>query len=81
LTSAWFAGWLAAACQQDPRLAAATGSYYAPKRLADAAAGRLRVLVDHRYLLLRRAGPAAGTSVARCRQAAAVRTAGGVLDG
>jgi hypothetical protein len=81
LTAAWFAGWLAAACQQDPRLAAETGSCYAPKRLADAAAGRLRVLVYHRDLLLRPAGPAAGTTLARRRQAAAVRAAGGVLNG
>jgi hypothetical protein len=57
LTSAWFAGWLAAACQQDPRLAAETSSCYAPKRLADAEAGRLRVLVHHRDLLVRPAAP------------------------
>ena len=81
LTSAWVAGWLAAAYEQDPRLAAETGSCYAPKRLADAAAGRLRVLVYHRDLLLRPAGPAAGTTVARCRLPAAVRAAGGVRNG
>jgi hypothetical protein len=81
LTSAWFAGWLTAACQQNPRLAAETGSCYAPNRLADAAAGRLQVLVHHRDLLLRPAGPAAGTTLARCRQPAVLRTAGGVLNG
>jgi hypothetical protein len=81
LTSAWVAGWLAAAYEQDPRLAAETGSCYASKRLADAAAGRLRVLVHHRDLLLRPAGQAAGTTVARRRQPASVRAAGGVLNG
>jgi hypothetical protein len=52
LTNAWLAGWLAAACEQDSRLAAETSSY-AAKRLADAAAGRLQVLVQHRDLLVR----------------------------
>jgi hypothetical protein len=82
LTAAWVAGWLAAAYEQDPRLAAETGSGYASKRLADAAAGRLWVLVHHRDLLLRPARPpAAGTTVARWRQPAAVRAAGGVRNG
>jgi hypothetical protein len=57
LTYAWFAGWLAAACEQDPRLTAAT-TRYARRRLADAAAGRLRVLVQHRDLLVRPASSA-----------------------
>ena len=81
LTSAWVAGWLAAAYEQEPRLAAETGSCYASKRLADAAAGRLWVLVHHRDLLLRPAGQAAGTTVAPCRLPAAVRAAGGVRNG
>jgi hypothetical protein len=81
LTSAWFGGWLAAACEQDPGLAAETGRKYASERLVEAAAGRLLVLVHHRDLLLRSAGPAAGTTVARCRPSAAVRAAGGVFDG
>jgi hypothetical protein len=91
LTVAWFAGWLAAASKQDPRLAAETSSCYAPKRLADATAGRLRVFVHHRDLLVRPAGPAAPgearrpmsgsqATVARCREPA-VRAAGGVLNG
>jgi hypothetical protein len=91
LTAAWFAGWLAAACKQDPRLATETGGRYAPERLADATAGRLRVLVHHRDLLVRPAGPAepgearrptsaSQATVACCREPA-VRAAGGVLNG
>lgn len=67
LTSAWLAGWLAAACEQDPRLADKTGSCYASKRFADAAAERMRVVVHHRDLFIRRP--------------AAVRAAGGVRRG
>lgn len=52
LTSAWFTGWLAAACEQDPHLVTETRNY-ARVRLADASAGRLRVLVHHRDLLVR----------------------------
>jgi Methyltransferase domain len=52
LTYAWFAGWLAAACEQDPHLATETRSY-ARVRLAHASAGRLQVLVHHRDLLVR----------------------------
>lgn len=52
LTTAWFAGWLAAACEHDPHLAPETRAY-AWGRLADASAGRLRVLVHHRDLLVR----------------------------
>jgi SAM-dependent methyltransferase len=52
LTYAWFAGWLTAACEQDSHLATETRAY-ARVRLADAAAGRLRVLVQHRDLLVR----------------------------
>jgi Methyltransferase domain len=53
LTHAWFTGWLAAACEQDPHLATQTRNY-ARVRLADASAGRLQVLVHHRDLLVRR---------------------------
>jgi hypothetical protein len=81
LTSAWVAGWLAAAYEQDPRLADETGGRYASKRLADAAAGRLWVLVDHLDLLLRPAGAAEASTVVRCRRPAAVRAAGGVFYG
>lgn len=77
LTFEWFAGWLAAALEQDPRLAAETGSGYASKRFADAAARRMRVLVHHCDLLVRQ--PA--RSPVRRRQPAAVRAAGGVFSG
>jgi hypothetical protein len=76
LTSAWLAGWLAAAFEQDPRLAAETSRGYASKRFADAAAKRMRVLVHHRDLFVRQ--------LARrpvSRRPAAVRAAGGVLRG
>jgi hypothetical protein len=53
LTHAWFIGWLAAACEQDPHLATQTRNY-ARVRLADASAGRLQVLVHNRDLLVRR---------------------------
>jgi SAM-dependent methyltransferase len=52
LTYAWLAGWLAAAWEQDRRLASDTRSY-ARVRLADASAGRLHVRVHHRDLLVR----------------------------
>jgi Methyltransferase domain len=67
LTSEWLRGWLAAACEQQPDLAprvfgptagpgARGGSAdpvagYAGRRLADAAAGRLAVVVHHTDLL------------------------------
>jgi len=50
LAAEWFRGWLGAACEQRPDLADRTAGY-ARRRLAEAAAGRLRVLVDHRDLL------------------------------
>lgn len=50
LAAEWFRGWLGAACEQRPELASATGAY-AQRRLADAAAGRLGVLVEHLDLL------------------------------
>ena len=46
----WFTGWVAAACQQEVGLAAELGDY-ARRRLAQAAAGQLAVLVDHADLL------------------------------
>jgi hypothetical protein len=51
LTYAWLVGWLAAAREQDPQLAAETAGY-ARQRLAAATAGTLRVLVQHRDLLV-----------------------------
>jgi hypothetical protein len=77
LTSAWFAGWLAAAYEQDPHLTAETGTRYPSNRLADAPAGQLLVLVHHRDLLVRSPGSAAG----RCWQHAAARAAEGVPNG
>ena len=51
LMTAWFDGWLAAACKQEPVLAAEAGSYQA-RRLAQATAGELAVTVDHADLLV-----------------------------
>lgn len=53
LTYEWLVGWLAAACEQDHRLGAALDDY-ARRRLAAAVEGRLRVVVEHRDLLVRR---------------------------
>jgi hypothetical protein len=50
LTAEWFTGWVAAACEQRPDLAGPVAAY-ASRRLAEAAAGRLGVLVGHRDLL------------------------------
>jgi Methyltransferase domain len=50
LASEWLRGWLAAAFEQRPELEQAAAGY-ASARLADAAAGRLRVVVQHRDVL------------------------------
>ncbi|WP_406070164.1 class I SAM-dependent methyltransferase [Micromonospora sp. NBC_01638] len=50
LAAEWFRGWLGAACAQRPDLTGAAQAY-AQRRLADAAAGRLTVLVEHSDLL------------------------------
>ncbi len=50
LMSEWFTGWVAAACEQRPELARLVTAY-ARRRLADAASGRLRVVVHHTDLL------------------------------
>jgi hypothetical protein len=50
LTSEWFTGWVAAACEQRPDLAHRMAAY-ARRRQADAAAGRLGVVVHHNDLL------------------------------
>jgi hypothetical protein len=50
LTADWFAGWVGAACEQRPELAAALEPYSA-RRLADATTGRLDVTVEHVDLL------------------------------
>ncbi len=50
LAAEWFRGWIEAACEQRPELADRVAPY-ARRRLADAAAGRLRVVVQHTDLL------------------------------
>jgi SAM-dependent methyltransferase len=47
----WFTGWVRAACEQQVELAAETDTY-TRRRLAQAAAGRLAVTVDHADLLV-----------------------------
>ncbi|GGK63806.1 hypothetical protein Sme01_06060 [Sphaerisporangium melleum] len=56
LTAEWLRGWVGAACEQRPDLAAA-GQAYLTRRLDACAAGTLRVVVGHDDLL---ALPAAG---------------------
>jgi hypothetical protein len=51
LTSAWLDGWVAAACEQDPALAAEADAYR-DRRLAQAAAGELALTVAHADLLV-----------------------------
>jgi hypothetical protein len=51
LTAEWLDGWVAAACEQEPALAAEAGDYR-QRRLAQAAAGELAVTVDHADLLV-----------------------------
>ena len=55
LAAEWLAGWVGAACEQEPGLAAAT-ELYTRRRLADARAGRLVVRVEHADLLALPAG-------------------------
>lgn len=50
LAAEWFAGWLAAACEQEPELRGPAESY-ARRRLAQAAAGGLSVTVHHEDLV------------------------------
>ena len=51
LTAEWLGGWVAAACEQEPALAAEAGAYR-DRRLAQAADGILGVTVDHADLLV-----------------------------
>jgi trans-aconitate methyltransferase len=51
LTAEWLRGWVAAACKQEPTLADTAGPYL-ERRLAQAAAGELAVIVDHADLLV-----------------------------
>jgi hypothetical protein len=50
LAGQWLRGWVAAACEQRPELAAPAAGYLR-RRLAAAAAGELRVTVGHQDLL------------------------------
>lgn len=51
LAAAWLEGWVDAACEQEPGLAAEVDAYR-DRRLAQAAAGELAVTVDHADLLV-----------------------------
>ncbi|HEY7259467.1 MAG TPA: class I SAM-dependent methyltransferase [Gaiellales bacterium] len=51
LTAEWLRGWVGAACEQEPGLAAPAEAYLC-RRLAQARAGRLAVTVDHADLLV-----------------------------
>jgi hypothetical protein len=51
LAAEWFTGWVGAAVEQRPELAGALAGY-AQRRLGDAAAGRLKVVVHHQDLLI-----------------------------
>jgi trans-aconitate methyltransferase len=51
LIAEWLEGWVVAACEQEPGLAAEAGDYR-DRRLAQAAAGELAVTVDHADLLV-----------------------------
>jgi hypothetical protein len=51
LAAEWLSGWVAAACEQDPALAAEAGAYR-DRRLEQAAAGELAVTVGHADLLV-----------------------------
>jgi len=51
LTAEWLRGWVAAAWEQEPALAADAGPYL-DRRLAQAGAGELAVTVDHADLLV-----------------------------
>lgn len=50
LVREWFTGWVGAACEQGPSLAARAGTY-AERRLAELSAGSLAVTVHHEDLL------------------------------
>jgi hypothetical protein len=51
LTAEWLAGWVGAACEQEPELEAGAAPY-ARRRFAQARAGQLGVMVDHADLLV-----------------------------
>jgi hypothetical protein len=51
LASVWLRGWVRAACEQEPELAAALDDY-TRRRLGQASCGQLEVTVDHADLLI-----------------------------
>jgi hypothetical protein len=51
LAAEWFAGWVGAACEQQPELARETDAY-TRRRLAQARAGQLEVTVEHADVLV-----------------------------
>ena len=51
LAAEWLDGWVAAACEQEPALTEEAGAYR-DRRMAQAAAGELGVIVDHADLLV-----------------------------
>ena len=51
LTAEWLAGWVGAACEEEPALAAEAGAYV-ERRMAEASVGDLSVTVDHADLLM-----------------------------
>jgi len=59
LIAEWLRGWVGAACEQRPELAAG-GEAYLRRRLGECAAGRLRVTVWHEDLLALPGRPAEG---------------------
>jgi hypothetical protein len=66
LTVQWFTGWVGAACEQQPELAAETESY-TRRRLAQLAAGQLKLVVEHVDLLLLPPDPQSGAAEPRRR--------------
>ena len=53
LARAWFTGWVAAACEQEPALEPVLAAEdYTSRRLAQLAAGGLAVTVDHSDVLV-----------------------------
>jgi hypothetical protein len=51
LAAEWFAGWIGAACEQQPELARETDAY-TRRRLAQARAGQLEITVEHADVLV-----------------------------
>jgi hypothetical protein len=52
LVAEWLSGWVGAACEQDPGLAAGASDPYQRRRLRETEAGCLSVIVGHADLLV-----------------------------